>query len=118
LRNAWTLLGVRSPPAPESRVLFRTTWTVVPWKLPNALKRLPPMTRAFASTPSVGESKKRSVSPVGGTRSCSKKKYVQTVVLLMMPFEAASLTAMRIRLLANDAPKFETVTIQRPERRS
>src|SRR5262249_32475246 len=76
------------------------------------------MTSAFASTPSVGESKKSPASPVGVSRLCWKKKYVQTVVGVRRPLEAASLTATRMRLLVKERLELEIVTNQRPERRS
>src|SRR5262249_60672182 len=76
------------------------------------------MTSAFASTPSVGESKKSPASPVGVSRLCWKKKYVQTVVAVRTPLEAASLTATRMRLLVKERLELEIVTNQRPERRS
>ena len=58
------------------------------------------------------------MSPAGGSRSCRKKKNVHTVEFETTPFDAASVTAIRMRLVERVAPKLLHVTIQRPESRS
>ena len=78
-------------------------------------KRFPPTRRALASIPRVPTSKKRPVSPVGKSRSCSKYQKVQIVAFeIVAPLE----TATRTRLSVSVGLKFRAVTNQRPERRS
>jgi hypothetical protein len=88
---------------------------LVPWKAPVPSKRLPPTASTEASMPSAPTSKKRSVSPAGGSRSCSKKENVQIVAPEIVPLLEA---ANRIRLFVNEAPKLSAVTYHRSDVRS